>query len=225
MPGLAGPDDGAALGHASAGLQDAHQVLLEAWPRGGVGDRPARAPVHDAPGGLADAGQAGDHEALAVHVEDDHRDRDDQRRRHQQRGVAFIMNDRPDLAAELDCDGVHVGEEDMPYAEARRLLGPDSIVGVTCGDSRHRAVVAAEAGADYVAFGAFGMGGLIEFVPYPVTTGFTAGIAVFATGGIGGVHRGASAHFDVSPDLAAIAQAPVAVVCAGAKSVLDVPAT
>jgi thiamine-phosphate pyrophosphorylase len=73
----------------------------------------------------------------------------------QQRGVAFIMNDRPDLAAELDCDGVHVGEEDMPYAEARRLLGPDRIVGVTCGDSRHRALAAAEAGADYIAFGAF----------------------------------------------------------------------
>jgi thiamine-phosphate pyrophosphorylase len=70
-------------------------------------------------------------------------------------GVAFIMNDRPDLAAELDCDGVHVGEEDMPYGEARRLVGPDRIVGVTCGDSRDRAVTAAEAGADYVAFGAF----------------------------------------------------------------------
>jgi thiamine-phosphate pyrophosphorylase len=73
----------------------------------------------------------------------------------QARDVAFIMNDRPDLAAELDCDGVHVGEEDAPYEEARRLLGPDRIVGVTCGDSRHRALVAAEAGADYVAFGAF----------------------------------------------------------------------
>ena len=73
----------------------------------------------------------------------------------QARDVAFIMNDRPDLAAELDCDGVHVGEEDAPYDEARRLLGPDRIVGATCGDSRHRAVVAAEAGADYVAFGAF----------------------------------------------------------------------
>ena len=71
------------------------------------------------------------------------------------RGVAFIMNDRPDLAAELDCDGVHVGEEDMPYATARRLLGPDKIVGVTCGASRDRAITAAEAGADYVAFGAF----------------------------------------------------------------------
>jgi thiamine-phosphate pyrophosphorylase len=73
----------------------------------------------------------------------------------QDRGIAFIMNDRPDLAAELDCDGVHVGEEDAPYAEARRLLGPDRIVGVTCGASRDRAIIAAEAGADYVAFGAF----------------------------------------------------------------------
>ena len=71
------------------------------------------------------------------------------------RGVAFVMNDRPDLAAELECDGVHVGEEDMPYTEARRLLGPDKIVGVTCGSSRDRAISAAEAGADYVAFGAF----------------------------------------------------------------------
>jgi thiamine-phosphate pyrophosphorylase len=73
----------------------------------------------------------------------------------QDRDVAFIMNDRPDLGAELDCDGVHVGEEDMPYAEARRLVGPDRIVGVTCGASRDRAITAAEAGADYVAFGAF----------------------------------------------------------------------
>jgi thiamine-phosphate pyrophosphorylase len=73
----------------------------------------------------------------------------------QESGVAFIMNDRPDLAAELDCDGVHVGEEDLPYPEARHLVGPDRIVGVTCGDSRERAIAAAEAGADYVAFGAF----------------------------------------------------------------------
>ena len=73
----------------------------------------------------------------------------------QDHDVAFIMNDRPDLAAELDCDGVHVGEEDAPYTEARRLLGPDHIVGVTCGASRDRAITAAEAGADYIAFGAF----------------------------------------------------------------------
>src|SRR5262249_22293011 len=73
----------------------------------------------------------------------------------QQRGVAFLLNDRPDLAAETGCDGVHVGQQDAPYAEARRLLGPDRTVGVTCHDSRHLAMEAAEAGADYVAFGAF----------------------------------------------------------------------
>lgn len=73
----------------------------------------------------------------------------------QQRDVAFIMNDRPDLALKLDCDGVHVGQEDMPYAEARRIVGPDRQVGVTCKASRHFAMEAAEAGADYVAFGAF----------------------------------------------------------------------
>ena len=73
----------------------------------------------------------------------------------QERGVAFIMNDRPDLARETGCDGVHVGQEDAAYAEARRLLGPERVVGVTCHASRHLAMEAAEAGADYVAFGAF----------------------------------------------------------------------
>jgi len=71
------------------------------------------------------------------------------------RGVAVILNDRPDLAAKLDCDGVHVGQSDATYAEARRLMGKDRMVGVTCHDSRHLAMEAAEAGADYVAFGAF----------------------------------------------------------------------
>ena len=69
-------------------------------------------------------------------------------------GAAFILNDRPDLAAELGCDGVHIGQEDASYAQARRLL-PGGIVGVTCHDSRHLAMEAGEAGADYVAFGAF----------------------------------------------------------------------
>lgn len=73
----------------------------------------------------------------------------------QQRDVAFILNDRPDLANELDCDGVHIGQQDRPYGEARRLIGEDRIVGVTCHNSRHLAMEAAEAGADYVAFGAF----------------------------------------------------------------------
>ncbi len=73
----------------------------------------------------------------------------------QQRDTALIMNDRPDLAVKLDCDGVHVGQDDMPYAEARRIVGPNRQVGVTCKASRHLAMEAAEAGADYVAFGAF----------------------------------------------------------------------
>lgn len=73
----------------------------------------------------------------------------------QSRNVAFLMNDRPDLALATGCDGVHVGQEDASYAEARRLLGPERIVGVTCHESRHLAMEAAEAGADYVAFGAF----------------------------------------------------------------------
>ena len=69
--------------------------------------------------------------------------------------VAFIVNDRPDIAAEFGADGVHIGQEDMGYEEARRIVGEDRIVGVTCHDSRHLAMEAAEAGADYVAFGAF----------------------------------------------------------------------
>jgi thiamine-phosphate pyrophosphorylase len=70
-------------------------------------------------------------------------------------GAAFILNDRPDLAAELGCDGVHVGQEDASCAEARAAMGKDAIVGVTCHNSRHLAMEAGEAGADYVAFGAF----------------------------------------------------------------------
>ena len=73
----------------------------------------------------------------------------------QSRGVAFLLNDRPDLAAATGCDGVHVGQEDASYADARAALGPDRIVGVTAHASRHLAIEAADAGADYVAFGAF----------------------------------------------------------------------
>ncbi|MDG2520942.1 thiamine phosphate synthase [Caulobacter segnis] len=73
----------------------------------------------------------------------------------QARGVAVILNDRPDLASKLGCDGVHVGQEDASCAEARRAMGAKAMVGVTCHASRHLAMEAAEAGADYVAFGAF----------------------------------------------------------------------
>jgi thiamine-phosphate pyrophosphorylase len=73
----------------------------------------------------------------------------------QARGVAVILNDRPDLAAKLGCDGVHVGQSDTPLKDARKIMGPDAMIGVTCHDSRHLAMEAAEGGADYVAFGAF----------------------------------------------------------------------
>lgn len=73
----------------------------------------------------------------------------------QARGIAVVINDSPSLALELGADGVHVGLEDVPVAEARRILGPDAIIGATCKDSRHHAMLAGEAGADYVAFGSF----------------------------------------------------------------------
>lgn len=69
--------------------------------------------------------------------------------------VHFLINDRPDLALRAGADGAHVGQSDASYAEARKILGPDRTVGVTCHASYHLAIEAAEAGADYVAFGAF----------------------------------------------------------------------
>ncbi|MBR83922.1 MAG: thiamine phosphate synthase [Magnetovibrio sp.] len=69
--------------------------------------------------------------------------------------VPFIMNDRPDLAAEMGCHGVHIGQEDANYEAARAAVGDDRVVGVTCHDSKHLAMIAGEKGADYVAFGSF----------------------------------------------------------------------
>jgi thiamine-phosphate pyrophosphorylase len=74
--------------------------------------------------------------------------------------VAFIVNDSMALAKRLGADGVHLGQKDGDIQEARALLGPSAQIGRTCHDSRHLAMEAGEAGADYVAFGAF----------YPTTT-------------------------------------------------------
>lgn len=74
--------------------------------------------------------------------------------------VAFIVNDSVSLAKRLGADGVHLGQGDGDAREARVILGPNVQIGVTCHDSRHLAMEAGEAGADYVAFGAF----------YPTTT-------------------------------------------------------
>jgi thiamine-phosphate pyrophosphorylase len=75
-------------------------------------------------------------------------------------GVAFIVNDSMQLAMRIGADGVHLGQQDGDVREARALLGPGAQIGKTCHDSRHLAMEAGEAGADYVAFGAF----------YPTTT-------------------------------------------------------
>ena len=74
--------------------------------------------------------------------------------------AAFIVNDSIALAKRLGADGVHLGQSDGDVREARALLGPSAQIGRTCHDSRHLAMEAGEAGADYVAFGAF----------YPTTT-------------------------------------------------------
>ena len=75
-------------------------------------------------------------------------------------GIAFIVNDSISLAKRLGADGVHLGQQDGDIREARNALGPSAQIGKTCHDSRHLAMEAGEAGADYVAFGAF----------YPTTT-------------------------------------------------------
>jgi thiamine-phosphate pyrophosphorylase len=71
------------------------------------------------------------------------------------REVAFIVNDSIALAKRLGADGVHLGQDDGEVAEARQRLGREAQIGVTCHASRHLAMEAGEAGADYVAFGAF----------------------------------------------------------------------
>lgn len=69
--------------------------------------------------------------------------------------VAFLINDRVDLAIEVGADGVHLGQDDMPLKQARAILGEERVIGISCHDSGHMAMEAGEAGADYVAFGAF----------------------------------------------------------------------
>jgi thiamine-phosphate pyrophosphorylase len=85
--------------------------------------------------------------------------------------VAFIVNDNVTLAKRLKADGVHLGQSDGDVKEAREELGPDVQIGVTCHNSRHLAMEAGEAGADYVAFGAF----------YPTDTKEVAHIAEIET--------------------------------------------
>lgn len=72
-----------------------------------------------------------------------------------QYNATLLINDNPQLAQETGAHGVHLGQEDMPLAKARALLGPAAIIGITCHNSLSHALAAQEAGADYVAFGRF----------------------------------------------------------------------
>lgn len=85
--------------------------------------------------------------------------------------VAFIINDRADIAKQVNADGVHIGQEDVTYQEARDIVGDNQIIGVTCKDSKHMSMTAGEQGADYVAFGSF----------YPTATKITTSTATTET--------------------------------------------
>jgi thiamine-phosphate pyrophosphorylase len=118
---------------------------------------------------LARALDAGDVAALQIRLKDAgddaiRRAADALRPVAQSRGVAILMNDRADLAVETGCDGAHLGQSDGDHAAARRLLGPERTLGITCHASRHLAMEAGEIGADYVAFGAFFPTGTKEVV-------------------------------------------------------------
>lgn len=69
-----------------------------------------------------------------------------------ERGVPFIVNDRADLALAVDADGVHVGPNDLPVEEVRRIIGPDKILGASA-NTLERAIACQKAGADYLGVG------------------------------------------------------------------------
>src|ERR1700733_15443090 len=108
---------------------------------------------------LASALDAGDVAAVQLRL----KDVDDDMWRHavdslrpvtQSRGVAFLLNDRADMVRDFGCDGVHVGQEDMPARQARTLIGSEAMLGVTCKGSRDLAMQAGDGGGGYVGVGA-----------------------------------------------------------------------
>jgi thiamine-phosphate pyrophosphorylase len=128
---------------------------------------PPRIDLRSFPDLLASALDAGDVAAVQLRL----KDADEETWRYaigtlrplvQSRGVAFLLNDRADLVRASGCDGLHVGQEDTPAREARALIGRELTLGVSCHGSRHLAMRAGEAGADYVAFGAFYRSGTKE---------------------------------------------------------------
>jgi len=105
------------------------------------------------------------------------------------RDVAFIVNDSIALAKRLQADGVHLGQQDGDVREAREVLGREAQIGVTCHASRHLAVEAGEAGADYVAFGSFFPSGtkVSEHRPEPELLTWWQGLMELPCVAIGGI--------------------------------------
>jgi thiamine-phosphate pyrophosphorylase len=127
-----------------------------------------------------------------------------------ERDVAFIVNDDMSLAKRLGADGVHLGQSDGDVAEARALLGPAAQIGRTCHDSRHLAMEAGEAGADYVAFGAFYPTTTkpSEYRPDPSILGWWSTLFTIPSVAIGGITPGnAKPLVDAGADFVAICQA------------------
>ncbi|MEM9839188.1 MAG: thiamine phosphate synthase, partial [Pseudomonadota bacterium] len=145
--------------------------------------------------------------------------------------AGFLINDRPELAAKAGADGVHLGQGDGTVAEARSLLGADKDIGVTCHDSVHLAMEAGEAGADYVAFGAFYPSRTKEAIYRPEPEILTrwsemATVPAVAIGGItaesarGLIHAGAD-YLAVSSAIWQHADGPVAGAKAFAAALAD----
>lgn len=124
-------------------------------------------------------------------------------------GVAFIVNDSMALAKRLGADGVHLGRQDGDVREARALLGPEAQIGVTCHGSRHLALEAGEAGADYVAFGAFypTQTKLTEHRPDPAILAWWSSLFEIPCVAIGGITpANASILIDRGADFIAVCQ-------------------
>ncbi|MET3712813.1 thiamine-phosphate pyrophosphorylase [Sphingomonas trueperi] len=124
--------------------------------------------------------------------------------------VAFIVNDSVSLAKRLGADGVHLGQGDGDAREARVILGPNVQIGVTCHDSRHLAMEAGEAGADYVAFGAFYPTSTktTEHCPEPVILSWWSALFEIPCVAIGGITpANASPLVQAGADFLAVSQA------------------
>tara|TARA_Y100000590_G_scaffold462046_1_gene625164 strand:+ start:1114 stop:1650 length:537 start_codon:yes stop_codon:yes gene_type:complete len=69
--------------------------------------------------------------------------------------VKFIINDKPAIAKLVNADGCHIGQKDIDLIDARKIIGKNKIIGVTCHNSKKLAIKAKKDGANYVAFGSF----------------------------------------------------------------------